>query len=65
MGRETKTVGKQDKKRSPTGGTTKPLRAPKPKHVNAPSVVNRESRVATLTRELREVHGANDKRHSG
>jgi two-component system NtrC family sensor kinase len=55
MGRETKSVGSQDKKRSPTGGTTKPLRAPKPKHVNGPSVVNRESRVARLTRELREV----------
>src|ERR1700733_4188813 len=55
MGREKKTVGSQDKKRSPTGGTTKPLRAPKPKHVNGPLVVNRESRVATLTRELREV----------
>src|SRR3984885_10312399 len=55
MGREKKTVGSQDKKRSPTGGTTKPLRAPKPKHVNGPLVVNRESRVTSLTRELREV----------
>jgi two-component system, NtrC family, sensor kinase len=55
MGRDTKTVGKQDKKRRPTGATAKPRRAPKPKHVNGPLVVNRESRVATLTRELREV----------
>jgi two-component system NtrC family sensor kinase len=55
MGRDTKTVGKLGKKRRPTGVTTKPRRAPKPKHANGPSVVNRESRVATLTRELREV----------
>src|SRR3984885_2447261 len=55
MGREKKTVGSQDKKRSPTGGTTKPLRAPKPKHANRSSVANRESRLARLTRELREV----------
>ena len=55
MGRDTKTVGKPGKKRRPTGATAKPRRAPKPKNTNAPSVVNRESRVATLTRELREV----------
>ncbi len=55
MGRDTKTVGKPGKKRRPTGTTTKPRRAPKPKHANGPSVVNRESRVAKLTRELREV----------
>jgi two-component system, NtrC family, sensor kinase len=55
MGRGTKTVGKPAKKRRPTGATTKPRRAPKPKHANGPSMVNRESRVAKLTRELREV----------
>ena len=55
MGRDTKTVGKPGKKRRPAGATTKPRRAPKPKHANGPSVVNRESRMATLTRELREV----------
>ena len=55
MGRDTKAVGKLGKKRRPTGATTKPRRAPKPKHANGPSVVNRESRVARLTRELREV----------
>ena len=55
MGRDTKTVGKPGKKRRPTGATAKPRRAPKPKNTNGPSVVNRESRVATLTRELREV----------
>jgi len=55
MGRDTKTVGKPGKKRRPTGATTKPRRAPKPKHANRSSVVNRESRVARLTRELREV----------
>ena len=55
MGRNTKTVGKLGKKRRPTGTTTKPRRAPKPKHANGPSVVSRESRVARLTRELREV----------
>jgi GAF domain-containing protein len=55
MGRDTKTVGILGKKRRPTGATTKPRRAPKPKHANGPSVVNRESRVARLTRELREV----------
>jgi len=55
MERDTKTVGKSGKKRRPTGATAKPRRAPKPKNTNGPSVVNRESRVATLTRELREV----------
>jgi hypothetical protein len=54
MGRDTKTAGKLGKKRRPTGATTKPRRAPKPKHANGPSVV-RESRVARLTRELREA----------
>jgi two-component system, NtrC family, sensor kinase len=52
MGRDTKTVGKLSKKRRLTGATTKPRRAPKPKHS---SVVNRESMVARLTRELREA----------
>jgi two-component system, NtrC family, sensor kinase len=55
MGRDIKTVGKPAKKRRPTGASTKPRRAPKPKRPNRPSVVNRESRVARLTRELREV----------
>jgi two-component system, NtrC family, sensor kinase len=55
MGRDTKTVGKPAKKRRPAGATTKPRRAPKPEHTSGPSVVNRESRVARLTRELREV----------
>ncbi len=55
MGRDTKTVGKPGKERRPTGATTEPRRAPKPKHAGGPSVVNRESRVARLTRELREV----------
>jgi GAF domain-containing protein len=55
MGRDTKTVGKPGKRQRPTGATTKPRRAPKPKHANGPSVVNRESSVARLARELREV----------
>jgi hypothetical protein len=55
MGRDTKTVGKPSKRQRPTGATTKPRRAPKPKHANGPSVLYRESRVARLTRELREV----------
>ena len=54
MGRRTKTVGKLSKKRRPTGATTEPRRAPKPKQAERPSVV-RESRVARLTRELREA----------
>jgi len=54
MGRDTKTAGKLGKKRRPTEATTKPRRAPKPKHASGPSVV-RESRVARLTRELREA----------
>ena len=40
MGRGTKTVGKPAKKRRPTGATTKPRRAPKPKHANGVPVVN-------------------------
>ena len=55
MGRDTKAVGMLGKKRRPTGATTKPRRAPKPKHANGPSVVNRESRLAALTRELQEA----------
>ena len=55
MGRHTKTVGKPAKKRRPTGATTKPRRAPKTERADGPSVVNRESRVAKLTAELREA----------
>jgi len=55
MWRHTKNVGKPAKKRRPTGATIKPHRAPKPEHADGPSVVNRESRVAKLTAELREA----------
>src|SRR3984957_11626690 len=57
MGRHTKTVGKPAKKRRPTEATIKPRRAPKREHADGPSIVNRESRVARLTRELREALG--------
>jgi two-component system, NtrC family, sensor kinase len=55
MGRDTKTVDKPAKKRRPTGATIKLRRASKPEHADGPSVVNRESRVVRLTRELREA----------
>jgi two-component system NtrC family sensor kinase len=55
MGRHTKTVGKPAKKRNPAGATAKPRRAPKPEQAHGPSLVNRESRAARLTRELQEA----------
>ena len=55
MGRDTKTVGKPAKKRRPTEARIKSRRAPKPKRADEPSVVNRKSGVAALTRELREA----------
>ena len=54
MGREPKTVGKPGGKRRPKAAKTRPRRAPNPKHANSAPAVNRESRVARLTRELRE-----------
>jgi hypothetical protein len=47
MGRDTKTVGKLGKKRRPTRAITKARRAPKAKHANSSSGVNRESKMAT------------------
>ena len=55
MGRDTKTGGKLGNMRRRTGVTTKPRPAPKAKHTGSSPGVNRESRVARLTRELREA----------
>jgi signal transduction histidine kinase len=55
MRRDTKTGGKPGKVRRRKGATIRPRPALKAKHTRSSSVVNRESEVARLTRELTEA----------